>query len=344
MTLQEKIKLICDAYGVSGDEFAVSPLVADILKEYCDKVEIDEMGNCVGYRYSGKPGAKKIMMDAHIDQIGLIVSDITKEGFLRVIGIGVDPRMMPGNEMVVITRNHGNLYGVCATMPPHLQSGDKTKAMPLTDCVIDVGMDYDQVVKMIQPGDYVAFAGRVMDLGKDKLCGKAMDDRACLCCTVHALDLLKGKEIEHDLIVCASVKEEVGGHGAQRRTFVDQPDLAIAIDVTHAVTPDSKHILRIKKMNEGPVVSIGSNATPRLARRALQLAKEQGIKVQPTATPAGSGTNAWTMQVIDRGQASMVISLPEKYMHTPVEVLSMEDVRSTGALLAAIAQDGRFFE
>ena len=194
MTLADKIKKLTNAYGVSGDEFRVAKIAAELMAPYCDRVETDDFGNVFGYRDCGIPGAKTVMLDAHIDQIGFLVTEVTKEGFLRFTTVGgVDQRMLLGSELTVLTKK-GPILGIVAAIPPHLQKdGDDKKSVPIPEMVVDIGMTGEQAKKAVAVGDYMAFANDAMELQGDALCGKAFDDRACLVCLLHTMDLLQGK-------------------------------------------------------------------------------------------------------------------------------------------------------
>lgn len=340
MTLKEKIKTLGNACGVSGDEFAVAKLAAGMLEPYVDRVEIDKFGNVSGYKSCGKPGAKTLMLDAHIDEIGFMVTGITKEGFLRFVGMGVDQRMLPGSTLNVMTHTRGNILGVVGAIPPHLQApGDNTRALPIEKLYVDIGMSYEEACQTVRIGDYMTFTSQAFDLLGDQVCGKSLDDRACFCCLLRALELLEGKTLDVDLIVLGTTKEEIGGHGASYRTYVDHPDLAIAIDVCHARTDDNLPGDRVQELGGGPVIAVGTNSVPRFARKVIELARAKQIPFQLSAAPAATGTNAWSMQIIGEGCATLVISLPLKYMHSPVEVLKMSDVENVGRLLAELAMD-----
>ena len=240
MELVNTIKSLTDRYGVSGDEFGVSAQAAELLRPYMDRVEVDKLGNVIGYRSCGREGAKKLLLDAHLDQIGFVITEVLEEGFCRFIGMGVDPRMLLGSELTVLTQD-GPIPAVVSCIPPHLQkAGDNKKALPIEEMVLDLGMSGEKAKETVRVGDYAAFAGEAFQLKNDLLCGKSMDDRACFVCILLALEELKDKELDVDLIVLGSTKEEVGGHGARARAYLDAPDYAIAIDVCHARTGDNK--------------------------------------------------------------------------------------------------------
>ena len=339
MELIDKIKKLTSEFGVSGDEKRVSAIAAELLGEYTDQVEIDEFGNVTGFIPCGVEGAPTLMLDAHIDQIGFIVTEVTDGGFLRFMSIGVDQRMLPGSELAVLTRE-GVLRGVVGTIPAIMQH-DESASIPLTDMTVDIGMTGEEARRVVRVGDYMAFYNPPFELLGDKLCSKALDDRACFVCILHALELLKNKQLKVNLLVCASIKEELGGHGSMYVAYRHKPEFAIAIDVSHAKTPDAPEV--VDELGKGPIIDIGYNTRPELFALIKKAAEDNSIPHQPKACPAGSGTNAWSIQLAGKGVSTFVMSLPLKYMHSPVEVLHMEDVRNTGALIAAFAQtfDGR---
>ena len=342
MTLADKIKKLTNGYGVSSDEFRISKIAAELMAPYCDRVEIDDFGNVLGYRDCGIPGAKTVMLDAHIDQIGFLITEVTEEGFLRFTTVGgVDQRMLLGSELTVLTKK-GPILGIVAAIPPHLQKdGDDKKSVPIPEMVVDIGMTGEQAKKVVRVGDYMAFANDAMELQGDALCGKAFDDRACLVCLLHTMDLLQGKPLAVNVVVSASTKEETGFQGGISAGFKVQPDYAIAVDVTHARTGDAPQV--IVKLGDGPNVDMGSNSNPKFAKRVIEVARAKQIPHIVTSCPAGSGTNAWPIQMQGQGVTTLVVSLPLKYMHSPVEMLRMSDVKNVGKLLAAFIEtfDGR---
>ena len=342
MTLTDKIKRLTAAYGVSGDEFRVAKIAAEMMAPYCDRVDIDDFGNVLGYRDCGIPGAKTLLLDAHIDQIGFLVTEVTEEGFLRFTTVGgVDQRMLLGSELTVLTKK-GPILGIVAAIPPHLQkAGDDKKSVPIPEMVVDIGMTGKQAKKVVRVGDYMAFANDAMELQGDALCGKAFDDRACLVCLLYTLELLKDKPLAVNVVLAASTKEEIGHHGSKATTYRLNPDFGIVVDVTHARTADARDI--ICQLGDGPNIKMGSTSDPKFARRVIELARAKQIPFTIGANPSGTGTNAWNMQIERDGVTTLVVSLPLKYMHSPVEMLRMSDVKNVGKLLAAFIEtfDGR---
>lgn len=334
MTLQEKIRKLTSEYGVSGDEHRVAEIARELMEPYCDRVEVDAFGNVLGWRDCGIPGAKTVLLDAHIDQIGFTVTEVTEDGFLRFTTEGgVDQRMLLGSELTVLTRDRGPILGIVAAMPPHLQkAGDQKKSVPIPEMVVDIGMTGPQARETVHVGDFMAFANDMMELKNDSICGKAFDDRACLVCLLHAMELLQDKKLPVNVVLSASTKEETGFDGGLINAYKVHPDYAIAVDVTHARTGDAPQVCA--KLGDGAILSIGSNSLPRLAKKAMEVARAKEIPHLAECCPSRSGTHAWPIQTQREGCQTLVISLPLKYMHSPVELVRMEDVKSVGRLTA----------
>jgi len=341
LDIKRMIMELADTPGVSGQEYAVSQLAATLLTPFVDHTEVDDYGNVTGFKSCGRPNAPTLLLDAHLDQIGFMVSEITPEGFLRfsVVG-GLDQRVLLDCDVTVITKKHGAIPGVIASIPPHLlKVMDGSKATPIEEMVIDVGFGFQQASETICPGDYVTLAGKAFEMPGNTICGKAMDDRACFACILYALDLLRDKPIPCDLIITGTMKEEIGFHGAAVIGSRKPVDLAIAIDVCHAKTKDTTIMDNVYAYNGGPVVAMGSNNHPATARRLMDTAKRNNIPCQPSAMPAFTGTNAWKLQVMGNGIRTANIALPLKYMHTAVEMISLDDARYVAQLISAFVME-----
>lgn len=336
MTLQEKIRKLTEIHGVSGDEYRAAECARELMAPYCDKTEIDDFGNVLGWKYSKKPDAPTVLLDAHIDQIGFTITEVTDEGFLRFTTEGgVDQRMLPGSELTVRTRDGREHLAIVSALPPHLQkAGDQERSIPIPEMVADVGMTGEQAKKVYHVGDFMTFANDMMELKSGAICGKAFDDRACLVCLLHTMELLRDKELPVNVVLSASTKEETGYEGGLVNAHRIQPKYAIAVDVTHARTGDAPNVCA--KLGDGAVISVGSNSDPALAHQAMEIARAKEIPYLAEACPGCSYTNAWPMQTRGLGCKTLVLSLPLKYMHSPVELVRMEDVESVGRLTAEL--------
>lgn len=337
MDIRKTLDTLCSMAGPSGFERAVAEQAVELMRPYVDEAAVDRFGNAIGVRLCGRPGAKKLLLDAHLDEIGLMVTGI-EEGFLRFRTIGgVDPRMLPGRELTVMTQPP--ILGVVACLPPHvLQAEDMKKSIPIDDLRVDVGMSQEQAEAAIPIGTPMVFRGGCFALDGDKLCGKSMDDRSCFVTLLRAAELLKDKPLDVDLYIMGSTREEVSGAGAKVGTYGINPDFCVAVDVTHGKTPDA-NLHRRSSIGGGPQIGIGPNMTRWMTQRMIEKAKANAIPYQPEVMEGHTGTNGWGMQVTREGVATSVVSLPLKYMHSPIEVLDIQDIEHVATLLAAFTEN-----
>lgn len=335
--MKKVLEELCGCTAPSGFEAPAAAAAARLLEPLVDEVKTDRMGNVIGVRRCGRPDAKKLLLDAHLDEIGLLVTGV-EEGFLRFRSVGgVDPRMLPGRELWILTQPP--LPGVVACQPPHLHDGDaENKSIPIADLRIDVGLSQEQAEARIPVGTPVVYRGSCFALGQDQMCGKAMDDRSCFAVLMRAMELLADKELDVDVYVMGSTREEVSGVGATVGTWSVQPDCCVAVDVTHGRTPDGPSD-KTFKLGGGPAVGVGPNMTRWMTKRMLDKAREREIPYQQEVMSGHTGTNGWEMQISREGVATSVLSLPLKYMHTPIETLSLSDLEQTAQLLAAFTED-----
>lgn len=319
--------------GISGFESTAAPKVRSLLEQFCDEISSDTLGNIIGIKHCGKKDAKKVMLEAHIDGIGLMVKDIDERGFITFTNIGgVDTRILPSAEVIVCGKEE--LFGVIGAKPPHLQKpGEADKPSKISDMAIDVGLSCEEVKKLVTPGDMITFAGGAKKLSSKIISGKYLDDRAGLISLLICMDELKNTDLDFDLVILAAVQEEVGCRGAAVGTHNVTPDAAFVVDVCHGDTPDAGSE-SIFKLGSGTVVSMGPNIHPYLAELALTVAKDKKIKHSPDVDGGDTGTDAWEVQVAAGGVPTLLLSIPLRYMHTTVETLSFDDVNATGKLLA----------
>lgn len=319
------------ACGPSGYEDAAREKIAEYLSPYADEIKTDAMGNIIAMRRCGKQGARCLMLCAHMDEVGFVVTGHEK-GYLRFACLGgVDARMLPACEMRVLTPEP--LYGVVDVMPVHaLTKDEQGKPLPADKLFIDVGLSQEQAEQLVPPGTPVVYGGGVQRLGAEMLCGKAMDDRSCAAIIIKLMEALKGAELDMDLCCLISTQEELGTRGAVTGAYGVSPDWAIVLDVTHAETPDApKH--RTFKSGGGAAIGVGPNFNKRLTDAIIGTAKECGLEYQLEVISGNSGTDAWPIQVSRSGVAAALVSLPLKYMHSPVETLKISDVENIIELL-----------
>ena len=326
---------LCGLPGPSGFEEAAAAAAERLLAPYVDEVCTDTMGNVIGVRRCGKENAKKLLFDAHIDEIGFIVTG-HEEGFLKFSALGgIDARMLPACGVRLMT--DPPLYGVIDTMPPHvLKESEMDETIKIEDLFIDVGMTQEEAEKRIPLGTPGVFARAAKRFGEDLICSKSLDDRSCFACIVRAAELLKDEKLNVDVYYMGSTQEEVGSRGAKTGAFAAAPDYAVIIDVGFAETPDCKN-WETKKLGAGCVIGKGPNMNRAFTEHIIRMAEEKGIPYQIGVEPGNSGTNATVIQVTREGVATALFSLPLRYMHTPVEVVSLTDAENTARLLAETA-------
>lgn len=328
------LKELSDSGGISGFEYVIAPNVKKLLMSYCDEVTEEPSGNVVGTIYCDKKDAPFVMIEAHMDGIGLMVKEITDRGFLTFVPIGgIDPRILPSSEVVVCGKEE--LFGVIGAKPPHLQSEEDAKSAPkISDMAIDVGLPAEEVRKIVSVGDMVYFKTETTKLPcGNALAGKYFDDRAGIVSLLVCLEKLKGKALPFHLCILCAVQEEVGLRGAKMGAFHPHPCVAMVVDVCHGNTPDSGSE-SVFKPGSGTVISLGPNIHPKLSALAKSVAEEKNISYHIDADGGDTGTDAWAIQVARTGVATLLLSIPLRYMHTTVEMLSMDDVTATGTLLA----------
>ena len=321
--MEKTIKKLTDLRGISGFEYMIADEIIKMFSPYCDEIKKDNLGNIIALK-KGKKSNFKIMLEAHCDEIGLMVSKILKDGMLSFVAIGgIDERILPSSEVII----HGkkDIKGVIGAKPPHLLSAEEMKkSTKIKDMTIDTGLSYEEVKENIIVGSPVTFFQSSGELMNKNYSAKSLDDRMGIGII---LEIFKNNyDIDADIYASISVSEEVGLRGARVSAFNIEPDMAIAIDVCHGITPDNSR--DAFSLGEGVVISVGPNVNKNLSDELLKIAKENDIKTNIEVCPDSTGTDAWAIQVTKTGVATMVLSIPLKYMHTSVETMNFDDFKA----------------
>ncbi|MBN1620514.1 M42 family peptidase [candidate division WOR-3 bacterium] len=329
----ERLKLFCEIPGLTGMESSVAKKFVEETKPYSDEAYIDRVGNAVALR-KGK-GKKIILAAAHMDEVGLIVTKILKGGYLRVYQVGgVDRSILPGQE-VLIHSSKGNIQGVVGSKPPHLMTQEERKKPFQWDNIfIDTGLDEKDTLSMVSVGDFVSFQAKSVELLNKSFSCKSIDDRFGLAVLLMTLERLKNVELDWSFYAVGTLQEEWTGFGAKSSAYEICPDVAVALDVTHANMPGLKESETFK-LGKGITLSVGPNIHRGIFTKAKKICEYEEIPFSTEIAPYGTGTDAYSIQLVRNGIPCIVISAPVRSMHSPVETISHKDIERSARLLSS---------
>ena len=341
MTLVETLEKLSNACGVAGREDEVRKIMKDSLKPYVDEISEDKLGNVIGVK-KGRKNAPKVMLAAHMDEIGLFVKTISKEGFLQFAKVGgIDDRILLAQKVIVHTER-GPLHGIIGSKPPHIQKEEeRKKVLTYDELFIDIGAESQEEAKKmgVKIGDPVSFDIKFDRIGNDVVVGKAFDDRVGCAVMIDVMKMLK--QTECAVYAVGTVQEEVGLRGATTAAFGIYPDVGIALDVTVAGdVPGVKEVEAPIKMRKGPAIEIadmGLITHPKVLRMLVEAAEENNIPYQLETGLPGS-TDAARIALTREGVPSGVISVPTRYIHSPTSLVSLKDMENAVKLTVAAIQ------
>jgi len=333
MEMQSLLESLISAPGLSGHETPIRLLIEDAWRPLTDEISLSRLGSLHALKRGFSPPPRRsLLLAAHMDAIGLMVTALD-DGFLRLTKVGgLDARVLPGQLVTVHGRE--DLTGIVVQPPAHLLPEDnRSGPVRLENLLVDVGLLSKDVSKMVRPGDLVSFAQPVIKIDSDTLAGHSLDNRASVVAVTQCLEDLKAREHAWDVWAVATTQEEETMGGAFTSSYQLQPDLAVVVDVTHASSPGSPSHKSFP-MGKGPTLIYGPNIHPALHANFKELADRLEIPYKVEVTSAHSGTDAFAVQVTAQGIPCMVLGIPLRYMHTPVEMVSLKDIQRTGRLLA----------
>ena len=316
-----------DGVGYGGD---ITEVIKQALANVSVGARIEQDGSVSAYlKGSGRSG---LMLACHIDEIGYMVSRVDEAGriFFSEIG-GADPRVLPGQQVTVIGKK--KYSGYIGFKPPHLLSAEERKrVLPVEELFVDVGLKPELVRKNVQVGDYITFKGGYSKMQDDLRSAKALDNRASVACGILVLsELVKTEHVLHVHFVATS-QEEYTGLGARTHAFKTPVEFAIIVDVTHAEHPDLKEH-QYSPLNGGPVIVRGATVPAKLSNLMMKTARELEIPYQIQPIPSRTGTDADDIAFSREGIASCIVGIPLRYMHTPVEIVSLKDIERAARLI-----------
>lgn len=338
MELFTCLETLCAAPGVGGMT-EIRDTAANLLTEYVDEVRIDALGNVIGIRYGTDKNAPATMLEAHMDEIGMVVTAI-EDGFIRMAPCGgVDARVLSTADVVVYGDKPYN--GTVVSTPPHLSDAkERDKCDDVTKLSIDIGMTDEQAKEHVAVGSRIAFRPHFDRVGQHAVCSKALDDRAGMAALLLCAQTLKDQPCANTVVYIFTVQEELGCRGAAVAAY-DLPAIAkgIAVDVSFGYTPDADRN-ECGNIGDGPMIGISPILDMEITDTLKQLAKRDNIPHQLEVMGESTGTNADRLTLTKNGIPCGLVSVPLRYMHTPQELIDLRDVEQTAALLAAFVQEG----
>ncbi|MBQ9516743.1 MAG: M20/M25/M40 family metallo-hydrolase [Eubacterium sp.] len=327
MNTAELLKRLTSAIGVSGAEDGIKQTLTEILADY-GTVTTDSMNNVFCTMGEGY----HIMLDAHIDEIGMIVKSITDDGFIKLDACGgVDNRMLFASEVSIWGKEE--VKGVISTLPPHLQKDDDNNKAPKFDEVaVDIGMTKEEAEKVISLGDRITFSRNFTPLLNTQISASVLDDRSGVAVLILALDMLKNAPCK--VTAMFSSQEEVGIRGAAVGAFGKDVDDAIAVDVSFGFSPLCKKS-ECGELGKGPMIGFSPVLDREMSEKLVAVGEKCGIPYQKEIMGGGrTGTNADRISLTQSGIRTALVSVPEKYMHSPIEVVDTADIENSAKLIA----------
>jgi endoglucanase len=328
------LKSLMSVSGLSAYEMPVARLIENEWRPLVDELHYTRLGSLHALKRGTGSGRRPVLLiSAHMDAIGMMVSRI-EDGFIHILSVGdMDVRVLPGTA-VLVHAGSGPLPGVVAMPPPHLLPEDQRGRFPEAEyLVVDTGLPASQVRRRVRVGDLVSIDTQPVELAGGVLSGHSADNRASIAAITLALQDLKGKSHAWDIWAAATVQEETTFAGGHTSTFQLKPDMAVVLDVTFGKGPGA-NTWESFALDNGPTLGVGPNIHPYLFERFKQLSEKAGMNLPVEPMPGLSGTETEAVQLSEAGLPTMLMEIPLRYMHTPVEVVALNDIRRLGRLLS----------
>jgi putative aminopeptidase FrvX len=335
------LELLVNTPSPSGHEVRGQRVWMEYVREYADETFSDAYGNCVAVLNKG--GAPRLMLAAHADEIGMVVNFISEEGYLYVRRIGgTDPGITKAQRVVIHSRR-GPVKGVVGNVAPHLTKSQKDRKVPeVHELFIDIGVDdRKEAQKLVQVGDPITLADQFELLRNELAVARAFDNRVGTFAVAETLRLLResGRGLQAEVCAVSNIMEEVGLFGARQIAYTLKPDVALVVDVTHATDYPSvsKEMHGDVRLGQGPTITHGGGNHPEVIARIEEVAAREKISLQHEAMSSTSGTDTDVIFWTRGGIPSALISLPNRYMHSPVELIHLGDLEQIPRLMRSFA-------
>lgn len=335
--LIEDIKMLTDLSGVSGNEEKVSDYIYNRIKDKCDNIKKDNLGDIIAFKKGKNRPKAKVLFSAHMDEVGFIITGIDADGMLCFSCVGgIQSGVIAGRSVSV---GENAIPGIIGAKPVHmLEDDERSKPCKKDNMRIDIGAkSKEEAAKLVSPGDTAVFDSPFERLGKNKILAKAIDDRAGCALLISMTE----EDLEYDCTFSFTVQEETGCAGAKAVAYTVQPDIALAVESTTAADlPDTPEEKKVCTQNEGTVISFmdkGTIYTADLYRKAIEWAKENDIKCQSKLGVYG-GNESRNLQTAGGGAKTMAVSLPVRYIHSGASVCDLRDIEETRKMLLLLAK------
>lgn len=349
MDLKTTILELSGLMSVSGYEAYSRKRLIDTVGGMFDEAYGDSVGNFVMVKKCGHDNAARLLVDTHFDEIGMIVSDITDRGLLRITNIGgVDTRILAGSRVMIYGKKGDSdikFVGIIASENSlQIRSEVKDTLKPITELLVDTGFSKDELKEMIDIGTPIGFYPVYTELSDDKIAGKGFDDKSCAACAVCAIAETPHEELAADVYLLLSSFEETSRQGGvSTAVYGIDPDYAISADVNLGATPDTKPRETVKT-NGGVSITLSAVTDRRLTEMTIALASENNINYQPCVSATSTGTNSGSINLVKNGVPVVDVGLPLKNMHTCNEVIGLRDAEALRDLIKAFITSGKIAE
>lgn len=334
--IKDLCRKLCSVPGVSGAEFPASETARSLLSEYMADAAVDRFGNVTGSLYTGEK-FPTLLLDAHIDEIGMAVTYIEDNGFIKIGRVGgLDFRVLPAQTVTVwASLSDKPVKGVICTLPPHVAEDDK-KAVKESDVAIDTGYSKEQLEKLCLPGDRITVDSEFTELLNGRISSHSLDDRSGAVSILYALYLLKNngfRNLKYNIKVAFTAQEEIGGRGAVIAAYNADADYAVSVDVSYGFQPGTDE-RKTGKLGKGAMLGVSPVLDREMFLKMKQLAEKNEIPYQIEVMSSLTGTNADEIGISRGGVRCALLSIPERNMHMPVELLQISDIETVGKLIS----------
>ncbi len=341
MELSELVFELCKINGVSGSEEPAISYIKNILSKYAD-VSVTPNGSLIA-KLGNRNASKTILLDAHIDRIGLMVTDIDDRGFVKVAKCGgIDPRIL--QDSVLVLNSNPEISGVVSCMPPHLSDGNEDKASAVDKISVDFGLEPQEIKRYLKIGDMLTYKSEPRNILNNRICSAALDNRCSVAALIYCAQMLSDCDLDYSVAIVFSVQEETFGTGAKTSSFLLDADEAIVVDVSFASQPDISGLYSSIELGKGPMICISPILNRDITDKLIEICNAKGISYQLEPIAGATGTNADHISITKSGVKTALVSVPQRNMHTPCEIVDVDDVKGVASLICEYIRCGGAFQ